>query len=1074
MLSAPVARIRVRLIGTAAALALFGGAAHAQVAFLSLPSQPLSASLMVVAEKTGKNILFTQGALTGVQAPALKGRMSADQAVARLIRGTDLEVASVGGDGLVVRRAQQMRSDASNSTFQIPEVSAARVQLAQAAQAPAQVSTDVSTATPETVVVTGSRVITDITNSPTPLTEVSPEQLLQTTPSTTAVALTKLPMLSFSSTARNAGNASSNGGGNYLNLRNFGQQRTLVLQDGMRVPPTNANGSVDVSILPQMLVSRVDIITGGASSVYGSDAVTGVVNFILDKNFDGLKYNAAAGLSTYADGFSHRYGVAAGTSLFGGRGHLEGELGWNHQDEVLTPARPRGLQYWSSYGTGTINNPITNFTQGRLTQETIYGLIYCKNCTVNGQEFRQNNIISPIYPGIATPSLAVEQGGDGGWWSVGNVNAATTQSQGFGRFSYKLNDDTVFFAQATAAESRVYGTFIPVQEDFQRQNINYFKDNPFLSAADQVKLGNNGLHDSSNIFQVLEWVDPLLPENAATENMTRRTNSTQRNLTFTTGFEGLVFKDFSWDFHYTHGEGRDSVKGINNGNNQYHDAQQDAVLYNGQIVCYNDTPQAIALYGNIYPGCVPIDAFGPTGITKEAFNYWSRTTEFAMTNKMDDVAADITGNIFELPAGPIRAALSGEMRWLDYIVKSDASPTQTVNCYGLRLCGNSQQAYWDNNTLASVQASENVWEFSGEVNIPILKDVPLFQDLSTDIAGRYTDYSVSGEVQTWKVGIDWRVDDDFRLRGTTSVDIRAPTLNDLYQPSTQTSIGYFDNLTNFGNGLERVSQGNPNLVPEVSRTYTAGIVYTPTYIPGFTASVDFYNIKMKNAIGNIAGDNVQIQNLCNASGGTSIYCSLYVRPYPPGSPQYTTPANYPLYVLSENLNAALQATEGEDYEIDYAFDAADMWQVLAGMVNLRLFLNTQPIVDSIQFPGAQVSQTTSQKGHAAIFAGYTLGTWSVDYQLTWFSDLWKNAFPQTPTYYAQPRVPSFNSSDITVTKKLSLDNGDVSVFVSVQNVFNAQTPVVTGSPNNPGVGLAAPFGEDVMGRYFTIGVRGAL
>src|SRR6185312_12519230 len=545
-----------------------------------------------------------------------------------------------------------------------------------------------------------------------------------------------------------------------------------------------------------------------------------------------------------------------------------------------------------------------------------------------------------------------------------------------------------------------------------------------------------GRHDATNIFQMSEWINPLQPQNAATENMTRRTNSTQRNLTFTTGLNGVVFQDYNWDVHYTHGEARDSVKGINNGNNQYHDAQQDAVIENGVIKCYNETAAAIALYGRLYPGCVPIDAFGPTGITKEAFNYWSRTTKFAMTNRMDDVAADITGNIFDLPAGPIRAALSGEMRWQDYVVKSDASPTQTVDCTGLRLCGNSIQAYWDNNTLASVTASENVWEFSGEANIPILKDLPFVETLSSDIAGRYTDYSVSGAVQTWKIGLDWRVNEDIRLRGTTSVDIRAPTLNDLYQPSTSTSIGFFDLLTNFGNGLESVAQGNPNLVPEVSRTYTAGIVYTPSYIAGLTVSADFYNINMKNAIGNISGSNVQIENLCNASGGTSPYCALYVRPFPWSN---TTPANYPLYVLSENLNAAFQATEGEDYELDYSFDSADLYQGLVGLVNLRLFLNTQPKVDAIQFTGAQISHTTSQKGHAAILAGYTLNDWSVNYQLTWISDLHKNAFLQTPTYYAQERVPSFNTSDITVSKKINLSNNSAAqVYISVQNVFNAQ------------------------------------
>src|SRR5580700_6048972 len=161
-------------------------------------------------------------------------------------------------------------------------------------------------ATVETVVVTGSRVITDIASSPTPVTEVTAEQLLTTTPSNVSDALNKLPVFQGSATQRNAGSASGNAGGDFLNLRNFGQQRTLVLMDGMRVPASNQAGSVDISTLPQELFQRVDVVTGGASAVYGSDAITGVVNFILDKHFEGVKYEANAGISQYADGFSYK------------------------------------------------------------------------------------------------------------------------------------------------------------------------------------------------------------------------------------------------------------------------------------------------------------------------------------------------------------------------------------------------------------------------------------------------------------------------------------------------------------------------------------------------------------------------------------------------------------------------------------------------------------------------------------------------------------------------------------------------------------------------------------------------
>src|SRR5665213_717094 len=269
------------------------------------------------------------------------------------------------------------------------------------------------------------------------------------------------------------------------------------------------------------------------------------------------------------------------------------------------------------------------------------------------------------------------------------------------------------------------------------------------------------------------------------------------------------------------------------------------------------------------------------------------------------------------------------MRWLDYLINFYSSPTAVVNCTGLRLCGNAAgtgpvnqatvtQTLWDNNTVPSVHASENVWEFSGEVGIPILKDIPLVQSFTADLAGRYTDYSISGAVETWKVGLDWRVNNDVRFRGTTSVDIRAPTLNDLYSPQTSNSGPFVDPLTNFNpGGIQTVSQGNPNLVPESSRTYTAGVVLTPDFIPNLTASADWYNIKLSNAIATVAGSNLQVANLCIASGGSSPFCALYVRPFPYTN---TTPANYPSLIYSELLNSAYVSTEGEDFELDYHFD----------------------------------------------------------------------------------------------------------------------------------------------------------
>ena len=589
--------------------------------------------------------------------------------------------------------------------------------------------------TVESVVVTGSRVISDVANSPTPLTVVSTQQLLTTTPTNLADGLNKLPIFQNSGSNRSltsgGGGGSTGGSGDFLNLRNFGQQRTLVLLDGMRLPAGNQGGSVDVSTLPQTLMSRVDVVTGGASSVYGSDAITGVVNFILDKNFNGVKYEANAGISEYGDGFKYKMNVAAGMDVFGGRGHIEGAVEYRHGDGVLQSARPIFAAGLGSYNTGnTAANPVTNILHAGQTVSTFSGLITCANCAVNGYEFGQPGVPTPANLGtIPAGQTAIASGGDGAAVTSESIYGATRNASAFGRFSYNIDQDTTVFTQLSLAQANEFNYFFPSQQEPSRQTVNYYKNNPFLPVATQALLGDdsatdpNWATDGTNTFKVSEWYQ--------NPNRYRDTNSVTRNIVSTTGVNGVVFKDFAWDAHYTHGETRLSTSGINNGNNQFHDAAQDAVIdpATHNIVCYSDTAAAIAQYGNLYPGCVPINTFGNNVTTDAQYNYWSRTTHFAETNIMDDIAADISGNLFELPAGPVKAALAGESRWLDYSIDSNASPTAVVNCTGLRLCGNAAgtgpvnqatvtQTLYDNNTLPSTHASENVYEFSGEIGVP--------------------------------------------------------------------------------------------------------------------------------------------------------------------------------------------------------------------------------------------------------------------------------------------------------------------------------------------------------------------
>ena len=246
---------------------------------------------------------------------------------------------------------------------------------------------------------------------------MSAAELAKTTPSDIPDALNKLPQIIGGNTPRSQGNGSFNNGGNTLSLRNFGPQRTLVLLDGHRVPPSNQNGTVNVDTLPTMLVSRVEIVTGGASAIYGSDAVAGVVNFILDKKFTGLLVKADVGESKYGDGKELQLGASWGTDLFGGRGHFETAARYRRQAKIPMNARPYGAngQAWLLTGNGKPDNPFVNTPYARVINAAELGTINCGTaCPVNGYTFNSPGVPSPLVHGIPTGTRNLESGGDGG------------------------------------------------------------------------------------------------------------------------------------------------------------------------------------------------------------------------------------------------------------------------------------------------------------------------------------------------------------------------------------------------------------------------------------------------------------------------------------------------------------------------------------------------------------------------------------------------------------------------------------------------------------------------------------
>ncbi|MGC1304087.1 MAG: TonB-dependent receptor [Caulobacteraceae bacterium] len=1047
---------------------MFAGAAFAQAdgkaVQIDIPPQPLGMQLQQLGREANANILFSPEAVSSLRGPALHGTMSAREAILRLIANTPLRL-TVGPNGTLI--VAELRTNISapiqtQAPADIPPAASSAPAAVPAAPMPPP-------ATVSTVTVTGSRVITG-NNSPTPLTSVSVQQLTATTPSDVPDALNKLPVFAGSRSQATTTGATINGAGNFLNLRDLGTNRTLILLDGMRLPYTDTNGDVDINTLPQALMERVDVVTGGASAVYGSDAVAGVVNFVLNKKYQGFEVEAQAGISDYGDDGSWKAQVIGGTGLFGGRGHVEFSLEHYSSDGIDNmTSRPAGAAIYQELGLGAAASPYFRASGLRNTNLTPGG--YIPSGALGGMYFPSNGVIAPFQHGSFAQGVN-EIGGDGGYGGEGAALFPGVQSNPwlaaslhrnslFTRFDYDITDHIHGFIEGNITQSQNYAVVFP-----QSLTVNLAADNAYLPASAASTLAAAG--QTSFPFR-----RGLMDESGGPND------ATTTSFNAIAGLTGDVFNRFSWEAHYLHGESQLYSQVPDNINNQKLYASLDAVTGpSGQPVCrVSLNPTSAALY----PGCVPFNPFGPSAESAAAFNYVTDRTRYTETNIMDDVAGSIHGPLFNDWAGPITAALSGEFRNVSLETDSNYSPTAKVNCTGQNLLTcNSSMAIWNNVVSSSPKHSEQVEEGAVEVEAPLLHDLPLAEAVDLNGALRYTQYSISGPATTWKIGVTWKFTDEIKFRGARSRDIRAPNLNNLYAPSSANFSAFTDFLTGVTGNTEITSQGNVNLKPEVSSTTTLGFVYTPRWLPRFSMSVDYYDINIRNVITTVSGGATAIEQICINSGGTSPYCALAVRPFPITN---TSAANFPTAINSEPLNTGQLYTHGIDVEADYGLALSDLWERLTGRLSLQGLFSYQPTLKSnTGIPGAPITNQAGAQNEngfsipserLTINVGYVTGPFSMNLQERWQGSE-RNS--ENPTLvYLDPDTPPIYYTDLgfKYQAKLFGDQHFIEFFANINNVFNQQPHIFIGNGRTGAEGYAYPasYDEDLIGRYFTGGAR---
>jgi iron complex outermembrane receptor protein len=972
--------------------------------------------------------------------------------------------------------------------------------IAVQAQTPGSVNRDAAAASEavETITVTGSRIITNGNEAPTPVTVVDPEQLRITRPTSVFDNLSTLPMFSGSFGNNNAPDNAPNANTavSALNLRNLGPLRALILFDGHRVPPTTADGLIDINTLPQMLLQRVDVVTGGASAVYGSDAITGVINFVPDRKFNGFKVDLQRGVSTYGDDPTYRIGLAGGTDLFAGRGHFEASFErYDNSGILFRESRPWTDNLYTLQGDGSAGDPFHLQPDTHIGNITFGGIIVCpfgpsnpKACPgfpLVGQTFSNNGVLTPFQrgssQGVSYGFLNV--GGEGAYHIGASLANKARQDQGFARFDFDVTERIHASVTGSAAVDHSIGNAGGLRSFPPGWQVG--SCNSFLASQYQSALGCTSPGDPGQPTFTLSRM-----YNADLEPGIQQQNEIWVHEYFVTGsLEGKFGNDKHWDATYTHSQSRTNIRGDENQNLGHLYAALDAVVNpsNGQIVC-NAALTNPAAYGN----CVPFNPFGPTAPSPQSLQYIFGRIETLTTNTVDDLSGAVSGALFNDWAGPVKAALSGEVRRNGFEMTSSALPTAFVDCTPLRFgnCTPNSTTQFINTYAPRSPVHQTVEDGAVELNVPLLKDLPVVEDLAFNGAARFTHYdnssggdpslaSTAFNAVTWKAGITWAATDWLTVRWARSKDIRAPNLYDLYNPSqylpNQQVADYLvlDPVTGQPSAANPVQHfsGNAALKPEVGHTTTLGFVFHPTH--DLSMAIDGYDISIRDALAVLDGSTQYVQQACTASHGTSPLCALQTRPLGCCN---TSAANLITGYLVEPYNIASQRTWGIDFETNYATRVFDRAFSLRTLVTYQPhLLYNQPPLNTNDQAGASYNSTftllPAPVWKASVYVHINIiQPLGLDLAERYRSKLHWNA---DPTQYSIGYVPSVAYTDGTLTYSVSHEAMEFNVFVNVQNIFNKQpppapSPAASIFPGDPSFYAA---GDDVVGRYYTVGVR---
>lgn len=840
------------------------------------------------------------------------------------------------------------------------------------------------------IVVTGTRIRSPNLVSSVPITSIGQEQFTQTGSVTIGDVLNELPALRSTFSSANSTRFIGTTGLSLLDLRGLGTARTLVVVNGRRhVGAQEGQPQVDTNTIPTDLIERVDIVTGGTTAVYGSDAIAGVVNFVLKDDYEGLGARASASITDEGDGASYFAAVVAGKNFADGRGNLAIAVEYARQDQIRINQRDetrlrRQLQ-------------IVDSDPAEETSDADPDRIFLR-------DIRSANLSNDgTFIGICPTAVAADLP------SFADVERRRAINCGPGNQPnlFRFNTDGTIRAAATpirdfrplsnnqqggdGATLRDYGQLRPQLDRYLVNVVGHFELSEALVPYTELKYARvDSVQESSPTFAQggsttafgfannsagipIRFDNPFLSDQARTfiqsalpagrtffrvnrnnvdlgSRLERGKRETYRAVV---GARGTFNDDWNYDVSANYGRVKNRVFSGNNRLQQRFELAVDAARApDGRIVCRSQLPgvttaatasnpaNAARLAADI-AACVPLNVFGIGAPSQAARDYVNTTTRFTGKNEQLDFLGFVNGDLsqlFELPGGPIGFVVGGEYR------EEDASSS-----FGEIV--SSGQTFLNAIPDFDPPQKQKVKEAFAEVNVPIIRDAPLFEELTLNAAGRVSDYNNAvGTIYTYNVGGTYAPVQDIRFRATFSRAIRAPSLDDLYSATTQNFANVTDPCdiafigagsanraancraagipTDFINAetraatLEIASGGNPDLREEKADSLVVGAVFQPRFLPGFSLSVDYFDIDIDNVITSASAQDI-VDNCYDAATLNNQFCGLVFRD--PSTFFFQRPG-----VLQSSLNFARRTTKGVDFDAAYRRNIGNL-----GKISLR-------------------------------------------------------------------------------------------------------------------------------------------